>query len=244
MQPHPFNCPFFIPASRRTLACTGLLLILAACTRGSGHFVPLAPDHWSVFAVTSTILDETYRSRYVSLNIGDVRVEGQPYAARRTQTGTLELLRESAHGIERIGTGRHGAVTYDNPARLLVPAGEHQAAEWQVPSTLGLVESRTFARGDRIIVRRYPLQIHKTVGGVNETVTVPAGTFHGCLRIDGRGATTVPTDRRNSAAAVTVATREWYAPGVGLVQLERTEASASSFLKTGRQTWVLLDFGD
>ena len=52
------------------------------------------------------------------------------------------------------------------------------------------------------------------------------------------------SDRGNASASVAVTTREWYAAGVGLVRLEREETSTSPFLKNGRQTWTLLDYGN
>jgi hypothetical protein len=53
----------------------------------------------------------------------------------------------------------------------------------------------------------------------------------------------VPTDRGNGSATVSVEVREWYAAGVGLIKLERSEHSTSSFLKSGQQRWELLDYG-
>ena len=71
-----------------------------------------------------------------------------------------------------------------------------------------------------------------------------AGVFNHCLHVTGRGQTTVQTDRGNASASVTVQVDEWYAPSVGLVKLERQETSESTFLKAGRQTWQLLDYGE
>ena len=54
----------------------------------------------------------------------------------------------------------------------------------------------------------------------------------------------VRTDRGNASAMVTVRTREWYARGIGLVRLEREERADSTFLRNGRQIWVLVAHGD
>ncbi|MEQ8235078.1 MAG: hypothetical protein RLW61_02390 [Gammaproteobacteria bacterium] len=232
--------PFIHPLSAMLLG-----LVLTACSDPRAY-APLAPGRWWVYAVASTVLDETREARYVARNVARGSLEGKEVVARRVQASSLEYLRSTPEGILRVAqrSGRDGTFSSDQPPRLVLPVPAQAGRSWSVASTLALIESRTFARQDRVIVRRYPVTIEKSVVALDGVTQVPAGRFANCLLIAGQGTTSVRTDRGNASARVTVSTREWYAPGVGLVRLERDERSTSPFLKSGRQVWTLLEYGD
>ena len=61
------------------------------------------------------------------------------------------------------------------------------------------------------------------IGALNDTVEVPAGRFDDCIRVDGEALLTVYADGRTGYQDININTSEWYAPGVGLVKLVRTE---------------------
>ncbi len=126
---------------------------------------------------------------------------------------------------------------------VLLPDTLEVGTTWRVTSTRALAESRTFEPRDRIIARRLPVELQKQVVSFDDEVRVLAGRYEHCLLIEGQGLASVPTDRGNGSATVSVEVREWYATGVGLIKLERVERSASSFLKSGQQRWELLDYG-
>jgi len=222
-----------------------LAAVLASCSDDHA-FEPLAPGHWWVYAVASRVLDEPRLSRYVARNAAVGELDGLPVMARRTQASSIDYLHRGADGVTRRAHrhGRNAALAFDQPPRVLLPANLEPGTPWSVDSTLALIESRTFARADRVIVRRYPVTLEKSITARDATTEVPAGTFHDCLVVSGQGRASVRTDRGNASASVAVTTREWYAAGVGLVRLEREETSTSPFLKNGRQTWTLLDYGN
>jgi hypothetical protein len=56
--------------------------------------------------------------------------------------------------------------------------------------------------------------ITKTIAATDEVITVPAGGFRGCVRIEIAGSASLP----DSGATLRVQGREWYAPGVGYVK--------------------------
>jgi hypothetical protein len=222
-----------------------LVLLLAGCS-DERSYAPLAPGHWWVYAVASTVLDEPREARYVARNVARGTLDGEEVVARRVQSWSLEYLSSTPDGIVRVAQrrGRDGMFSSDQPPRLVLPVPAQAGRSWSVASTLALIESRTFARQDRVIVRRYPVTIGKSVVAQDGSTRVPAGRFSNCLLVEGKGTTSVRTDRGNASARVTVSTREWYAPGIGLVRLERDERSTSPFLKSGRQVWTLLEYGD
>ncbi|MEQ8662055.1 MAG: hypothetical protein RLW62_14660 [Gammaproteobacteria bacterium] len=223
----------------------GALLALLAGCGSDGAYEPLAPGLWWVYAVESEILDEPRVARYLARNAARGTLDGQAVVARRHQAWSVDYLHADDAGIVRVAHrhGRNGTLTADAPARVLLPLPAVAGTSWSTASTLGLIESRTFARQDRVIVRRYPVTLEMTVIARDGVTRVPAGEFDACLVVEGNGRTSVRTDRGNASALVTVHTREWYAPGIGLVRREREERSTSPFLKNGRQVWTLLEHG-
>ncbi|MGR8918631.1 MAG: hypothetical protein ACU85V_03355 [Gammaproteobacteria bacterium] len=218
--------------------------LIAACGADRSYY-PLDAGRWWYFEVEQTILDETRESRYLLVNAGPATLAGEPAVAQVAQSASVDFLRKEGRGVHRVARRRpdRRAIESEPEAHVILPASLAPGTRWQVTSTLGLAESRTFARGDRIAVRRYPVTLEKAIVAVDASVTAPAGVFDGCLEVEGRGQRTVPADRGTAAALVTVRTREWYAPGIGLVLLERSEDSKSPFLKPGRQRWALADYG-
>ena len=76
-----------------------------------------------------------------------------------------------------------------------------------------------------------PLQY--TLESVEDTVRVPAGEYHGCLRIRASGSTLAEVRKQVGLAEIKVEQVDWYAPGVGLVRSERRETTSSSALPSG-----------
>jgi hypothetical protein len=222
-----------------------VLLLAGGCADQAGDYYPLEAGRWWYYVVEETVLEESRERRYLVSNQGAAVLNGRAVQAQHTQVGSADYLARTDAGIVRLASRRPEApgLLRDEPARTLLPARLDEATRWRVPSTLGLVESRTFERADRIIRRRVPIEIEKHVAARADRVEVPAGRFDACLRIDGEARVVVGTDRGNSRAEVEVRTSEWYAPGIGLVKLERREESQSSFLKNGYQRWRLAAFG-
>lgn len=68
------------------------------------------------------------------------------------------------------------------------------------------------------------LQTIATVEAVDEKVEVPGGTFERCVLVVSRGNANIDgTD--HGPVALSVVTRLWYAAGVGVVRIERTEST-------------------
>lgn len=245
-----YEQPISSPERTRLRRCAVSLLFVAClalggCGTGEPSYYPLAEGRWWYYDVREVVLDEPRERRFLLFNAGRIEAAGGRAWLQTAQQASADVVTPRGEGVERIAHRRAGGpLIEDAPPRVILPETRAAGAEWTVTSTLGLVESRTFAPADRIIVRRVPITLNKTIAAVGETVTVSAGRFENCLRVDGVSHAFVGTDRGNSEAAVTVTTREWYAPGVGLVRLERTESSESTFLKTGTQTWTLADFGE
>ena len=73
------------------------------------------------------------------------------------------------------------------------------------------------------LARNIQFKMAYQIDASNDTVQVPAGRFENCIRVDGDAQLTVYADGRTGYQDIEINTSEWYAPGVGLVKLVRTE---------------------
>jgi hypothetical protein len=230
----------------RALCAVLALTVVTACKPAGTNYYPLEAPRWWHYAVRESILDEQHQSRYLMQNAGLAPGLDNTVYLQTAQTGSADFLRYHGAGVERIASlrpGMHGPQPDPKP-RVVLPEALTVGTRWQVRSTIALAESRTFEPRDRIIPRRLPVELDKKIVADDAELEIAAGHFQHCLLIEGQGLASVPTDRGNGAASVAVAVSEWYAPGVGLIKLERRESSDSSFLKAGEQSWELLDYGD
>ena len=168
---------------------------------------------------------------------------GEKVYLQRQSAGRELYFQRTSRGVERVGTrvGVGESPTLESPT-LVLSADLELASSWTTTSRLALVESRTFARQDKLRNVNLPVDLTMTVASIDETTSVPAGTFKSCIRLDGKGGRTVRIDRGNASATVTVILQEWYAPGIGLIKMTRSENTESPFLKTGCFTQELLQF--
>lgn len=77
------------------------------------------------------------------------------------------------------------------------------------------------------------------IASLTDTVTVPAGTFENCLRIESRGDSFINAGNYVGKTIVRLEETNWYAPGVGLVKSFRQESTKSKALDQGEITLEL-----
>ena len=226
---------------RRLVFCLLCAALLCGCGESPNGYYPLDNGHWWYYETTLTILDETKTQRLLVSNIGTGNFQGRAVAIQRQSSGREIYIDRTEDGIQRVGVRAGFADSGDPaPATTLLPNDFAAGSSWQTPTKLTLIESRTFARQDKLRGKTLPLTLNMVVASVADEITVPAGRFTDCLRVDGRGERSVRTDRGNASADVVVETQEWYAPGVGLVKATRREFADSPFLKAGHYTQVLV----
>lgn len=220
-----------------------LSLLLPGCASDNNYF-PLEPGYWWYYNITATILDDNKVSRFIVSNSHRAGEETDKLV-QRAQQDALMLLKANGAGAELVAhkTRNDRGVIAHNPALIMFPHSLDSNEPWAQHSTLQLIESRTFARADRVVVKRYPVTLKQHIAAHDETVRVPAGKFTRCVRIDGMGEAVIKTDRGNAKATVSVKTSQWFAPGVGLIKKTREETSESPFLKPGQREWTLAAYG-
>lgn len=223
-----------------------LLAILAGgCGGGSSpEYFPLKPGMRWQYAVheknpvTDTVTTLSMR------NLKPAGHDGQRYARRLASDGNEYWIAVTGEALQRAGVRR--AIDFE-PSM-----DEHPRTVMQLPPTIGQwweVESRPY-----ILERVQPfrerftldssknIDLHMKVAALDDVVEVPAGKFEHCLRLEGSGLLNVLADARIGASEVPVVHTEWYAPGVGLVKLERSEPLTTESIVGGTVTLELVDF--
>jgi len=82
------------------------------------------------------------------------------------------------------------------------------------------------------------------VEALNASVSTPAGEFSDCVIVSGYGKTSANVGNYIGVADIEVSSREWFAPGVGLVRMERQESTTAEALAGGSLTMVLDHWDD
>ncbi len=221
-------------------ACSALSETRAAAATGASLF-PTTPGLWWYYATETKVRDEPRRQR---LFVANVAYDGRTLLQRR-QGAWDHLYAVGDEAVEhqaylyRMGGGKQAR---EAPA-VLLPVPPRPGAAWQFKTRLRLIESRTFAAEDRLGNRYLPVDMTASIADDDVAVSVPAGLYDGCVRVEAVGRTLVPADRGSLEVEVTVIQTEWYAPGVGLVKTVRVEQSDSPFLKNGEYVQELLEAG-
>ena len=222
----------------RTLFQTvGLMLVVAGvgCGKADESYLPLEIGLWRYYETQTKVLDDTKTQRIIA-GIAEISEsnKGEVYVHRQAPDQDT-YLQISADWIVRLARKDRTTLAetwFVEPVKIL-PTQVMLDETWQVRSELALIESRTFARQDKLRNRVIPLKLSVKVVALNEVISVPAGSFENCLRVESQGSVKIRTDRGNASAEVLVSQTDWYARGVGLIKSERFETSESPFLKPG-----------
>jgi hypothetical protein len=86
-----------------------------------------------------------------------------------------------------------------------------------------------------------PISLTDSIESINETVEVPGGLFHNCLKIINFGTTKKPA-LIWGYATINVKDISWYAPGVGLIKEINKETSNSFIYGSGETIVQLVSF--
>lgn len=203
----------FLLRAASVLVLAAALWFVAGSRPSSSHY-PLEPGYSWRYEVTNGSGAAIYLT---VTNIGR-----QQLGSLSTWAQRLELGDSVAYRFAREEEGRMMMVGEQRP-------GESEPKPLEPPSVvyvMPLAPGQTW-QSDSMTTVALPgtrLQTTATVEAADETVEVPGGTFDGCVRVVSRGSTSVDAAGLGPIA-LSVETRLWYAPGVGVVRIERTEST-------------------
>ncbi len=241
-----------ITARRRPRAPHGVLLALAALSAAgcapapppSAALFPLEAGHQWTYRQHAELEDGSVESGWLLLNsLPSEDYEGQAAYRRHSEDGVDYWLRRDATGIYRVAMRGEldNEPTKDPLPRYVLKEPLAVGTEWQSNTVAYLLQRRQgfppeIRHESKPVVMRYAIE------ALQETVTVPAGRFEGCLKVRGQGVLKLYADAVAGWRDLPLTTLEWYCPGPGLVKLERDEPARSPFLTGGKltlelQTW-------
>lgn len=229
----------------RLSACIGLLALCAACDRhrdDPDSYFPLEPGLGWTYRITTEIGGRQTESQLVEHNDGIVQIDGLPHTERVTDQGTRYYVREDQDGVYRAAKRTIVEIKPqpDDPPRWILRRPYEVGSNWSQESHPYVL--RRLHPYEAQLAGNIQFKMSYQIGALGETVEVPAGRFEGCIRVDGDALLSLYADARTGYRDIEINTREWYAPGVGLVKLVRTEPHSSDVFGGGKITLALERF--
>jgi hypothetical protein len=214
-------------AAALAAAGLGLGLGLAACGDRESDYFPLRPGWTWEYRVATDIQSV---GKQVSKTLVNDRprteLDGKRVVPRIAQDGRVYYYAALAEGVALVATREDRLISPAPPGEYVLKYPLEKGATWQVASRTHLLRRQVFTRGVRNVIIDTPIDLTYTVEALDDTVTVPAGTFRRCLRLHAEGTRKVDLGGGIGQVVLTVTSDEWFAPGVGLVKLVRSEDSA------------------
>lgn len=225
-----------------------VLLVLVGCTPSdpeSTRYFPLTKGHVWEYEVTTNLINSEYSYPLTIETLGTSTFKEQAYFIRRTSQGTEYYLQADDLGIKRYGKRFlvENSPQFDPTPQLVLPHPNQAKVgfTWSmssVPYTL----HRIMPNPEPPSSQGYHFNMAFSLLNLDETVSTPAGTFEHCWLVEGEAQLNVFADARKGYTDLAITQREWYAPNVGLVKLERDEPLDAEVFKGGKITMELTRF--
>lgn len=228
---------------RTGLGAFALAIGLNGCgSSPENNFFPLEEDlSWEYRVLTKNDYG-TSDERFSVTNIGERWLNGKAYAARRTSDGTEYLFAQKEDGVFRVGKRLivELEAQTDIPERMVLPQPPEPGKLWNNTTRPYLLRRLV---SDGVDMRRaYTVQMNYSIEATDETVKVPAGEFTNCIKVLGEADLQMYVDGPTGMQTIPLVTEEWYARGVGLVKMVRTETVTSNLMAGGTAIYELMRY--
>jgi hypothetical protein len=231
----------------RYLALPLLISLVSWVTTGcnkpapSHTYFPLEAGHRWTYKTTTDWENLVLERSSITLSTeGQEQVEGQAVWRRRSDQGVDYWLGLDSTGIFRFATKSDldEQPKLDDKKRYVLKEPLQVGTSWQSSTTAYLLHRRQeFPREIRHTHPAVPMTY--SIEAASETVSTPAGSFSGCLRVKGVAVVKLYADPVVGWRDIALETQEWYCQGIGLVKLVREERAGSTFLNGGTYTMEL-----
>lgn len=227
---------------RSSMFISKLLAVLAAlvslagtgCEQSAGgtDYFPLEPGyHWQ-YRIERTTMDGHTELRHV-IETGSVPA-GAAFDAERITAGGLRYRYElDEDGIFRVDLQTLGSARGAPERTLVLPHHLDETSAWETRSHTAVLEN-SGPPWETLFRITAPVAMQYRVEQTDADIDTPAGRFEGCLVIHGVGSASVDAGNYIGRTRIEIASREWFAPGVGLVRMERNERTGAAALSGGR----------
>lgn len=215
-----------------------MAVLLTACSQKTADdlFFPLDEGHRWTYRVTKT-LGEDKETQIETLTLdtrGLEMLDGVSAARRHSDSGVDYWLRSDDSGIYRVASKNalDNAPKTDNPPRYVLRKPYVPGTQWEA-STVAYILQRRNEVPKEIRYTYKPVMMVYKIEALAQKVQTAAGNFEGCMKVAGEAQIKLYDDTTFTWRDTPLLSTEWYCPKVGLVRMERVEASPSKFILGG-----------
>jgi len=201
-----------------------LMMFVINCSKGPDSYYPLKEGRsWEYQVTTGAMFGSTGTQKLVITNFALRDLGGKKVTPRKIDIGgqtSFYFIAEDASGILEYASQPSGTVEPEikaSPTYILknpIQAG----TTW---------EDKT-----KTIFGKVPYTQKNKIESIDETVTVPAGTFKGCIKLRATGSV-----QKNTGifgiAKITIEQYEWFAPDIGMIKSSVKESSNHMMVGSG-----------
>ncbi|HIM08185.1 MAG TPA: hypothetical protein EYG49_06570 [Gammaproteobacteria bacterium] len=208
-------------------------LSLSGCSETSSEYFPLGENIKLEYRIQKIQRNQQRVGKSIVALLSDIQVNGEQYFPQRYANGETIYYRKSDSGI--LFSARpepNGKVYIKTPLAV--------NAYWPKETRIELLDIRheSFSGGEPFISQEETIFMDNQIVSFNETISVPAGRFVNCMRIDS-SATVRVKKRTRGIAQIMIYESTWYAQGVGLVKRVRKEYSVPKKYRTDQVTKLI-----
>lgn len=220
--------------------CVTLTLILPAacsllsCAKEDSAYFPLAPNRSWHYHVKRTTMDGTTEQKYITETLPSISWQGRNVVPTVTAGGETYLYAEDQGFTVRLAYKASSGgdfVAHEQPFSIM-PKSVESGREWQQSLSTKVLEN-TGPPWETLFRINAPVAVNFKVASNTATVIVPAGKFTNCVKISGHGIANVDVGNYIGRTQISVEIEQWYAKGVGLVKLSRTEKTGADAINYG-----------
>lgn len=219
------------------------LSLLISCSGPDPTYFPLQSGYKWRYDVAMTTRDGLEKQKYILNNLGPSKLNSEPVYARQSLDGTLLYYAIEDDEIRYLGSDSRDVPggQFKPDQQIVMKQPLELNTNWETTSQTRLLKKTGPPQKTEFrIVARVPLDV--LVESLSETVSVPAGIFSNCLKIRMTGSMMKDAGNYVGMTLINVEETRWYAPGVGLVKLERLETTQSDALDKGSLLVELADY--
>ncbi len=211
------------------------ILVTSCAVEQSSSYFPLEEGLTWYYQVTKTTRDSVQQQKYIYTSIAEKIVEGRSVSVRKSVDGTLFYYRETEAGLRYMGkeiqVGTVREFLQDEHLIFRYPLEKGQ--QWQDATSTKLLVKTGPPQSTELKIEA-DMFLKVSIDAIDETINVPAGTFHHCIKIIKQGSEFKDVGNYIGRTIIRVKEAVWYAPGVGLVKSVREEMTDSQALDKGQ----------
>jgi uncharacterized protein DUF3108 len=218
-------------------------LLCISCSKKDISYFPLSEGYKWQYDVTLITRDGLDKQKYLLNNLGETNLNGSLVYLRQSLDGTKLYYSVSDEGISYLGSVENQGINpeINEDKQLVFPASLSVGTVWEQSTTTKLLKKTGPPQKTEFkIIADVPLEVK--IEALDESVTVPAGRFDKCMKITMTGSSFKDAGNYVGLTLVDVEQTNWYAPGVGLIKMERKETTQRKALDKGSLLIELEEF--